>query len=421
MSPRNFVVGAVGLGLVLRLAFGLGYWQGKPMTHDEREYLALASNMAAGRGFTTDLPGDVTSPSVERFARGPGYPAFIAVALFGDASLRSGRLPTEVPTRLKVVQALLGGVAVWLIALAAWRVAGPPAGAAAALIAAVYPPLVWICAYALTEGVYVVLAMTMVLALGRVTDGPVEGRRAWMWTGLGGVLAGAATLTRPVTLFLLPVAAAWLAGRRKLWLAALFLACALGAIGPWTLRNWHAYDRFVLVAASGGVNFWTGNHPLAVGEGDLAANPAIKQANVALRAAHAGFTPAQLEPVYYQEAFAWIRREPLAWAALMARKAFYTLVPIGPSYRLHSSLYSWGSLIPYVLTVPLAVAGVRRLRGRARQPRAVWMLAASAVLAGLVFFPQERYRIPAIDPALIVCAACWLGLRREAGPPAPPR
>ena len=153
----------------------------------------------------------------------------------------------------------------------------------------------------------------------------------------------------------------------------------------------------------------------------MAANPEIKRANVALRAAHPGLTPEQLEPVYYREAFGWIRREPFAWAALMVRKAFYTVVPIGPSYRLHSSLYFWGSLIPYALILPLAVAGARGLRGRARQPRAVWMLAASAVLAGLVFFPQERYRIPAIDPALIVCAACWIGLRHEAGVPAPPR
>jgi hypothetical protein len=27
----------------------------------------------------------------------------------------------------------------------------------------------------------------------------------------------------------------------------------------------------------------------------------------------------------------------------------------------------------------------------------------------LVFFPQERFRIPVLDPALIVCAACWFG------------
>jgi hypothetical protein len=31
------------------------------------------------------------------------------------------------------------------------------------------------------------------------------------------------------------------------------------------------------------VTFWTGNHPLAVGDGDLAANPAIKIDNARYR------------------------------------------------------------------------------------------------------------------------------------------
>jgi hypothetical protein len=32
-------------------------------------------------------------------------------------------------------------------------------------------------------------------------------------------------------------------------------------------------------------------------------------------------------------------------------------------------------------------------------------MAAATVAAGLVFFPQERFRLPVIDPALIVTAA----------------
>ena len=38
---RLILLAAVA-GLVLRAAFGLLYWVGKPLTHDEREYLALA-------------------------------------------------------------------------------------------------------------------------------------------------------------------------------------------------------------------------------------------------------------------------------------------------------------------------------------------------------------------------------------------
>jgi preprotein translocase subunit Sec61beta len=40
-------------------------------------------------------------------------------------------------------------------------------------------------------------------------------------------------------------------------------------------------------------------------------------------------------------------------------------------------------------------------------------MAAATVVAGLVFFPQERFRIPVIDPALIVSAALLAGPRQR--------
>jgi hypothetical protein len=40
-------------------------------------------------------------------------------------------------------------------------------------------------------------------------------------------------------------------------------------------------------------------------------------------------------------------------------------------------------------------------------------MAAATVTTGLVFFPQERFRIPVIDPALIVSAALLAGQRRS--------
>ena len=42
---------------------------------------------------------------------------------------------------------------------------------------------------------------------------------------------------------------------------------------------------------------------------------------------------------------------------------------------------------------------------------ALLLMALSAVLLSLALFPQERFRIPVIDPALIVCAASWWALR----------
>ena len=33
------------------------------------------------------------------------------------------------------------------------------------------------------------------------------------------------------------------------------------------------------------------------------------------------------------------------------------------------------------------------------------LLALSVVLTSLIFFPQERFRIPVLDPTIIVCAS----------------
>jgi hypothetical protein len=35
----------------------------------------------------------------------------------------------------------------------------------------------------------------------------------------------------------------------------------------------------------------------------------------------------------------------------------------------------------------------------------MWLLAAAAVATCLVFFPQERFRIPVLDPTLILLAS----------------
>jgi hypothetical protein len=87
-------------------------------------------------------------------------------------------------------------------------------------------------------------------------------------------------------------------------------------------------------------------------------------------------------------------------------------VPAGPSYAVHSAKYVAASVTAYLLVLAAASAGAWRWRKSGRAgPVPLWLMAASTVLAGLVFFPQERFRIPVIDPALIVTAALPAGLR----------
>jgi 4-amino-4-deoxy-L-arabinose transferase-like glycosyltransferase len=401
---RRLMVGAAGLGLVLRLAFGLLYWVDKPLTHDEREYLTLARSIASGKGFVYDESDRIgTAP---RFGRAPGYPLFLA-------ALDAGRPdPQHAPAIVKIAQSLVGAIGVWLIGVIAMTCAGPRAGVVAAGIAAVYPPLVAMPAYVFSETLYSAMALAAALVLQRAVHRSNANVDVWVGRSLAiaaGALAGAAALVRPAMLFFLPLAAIWLLRRRRQSLAIALAAAAALVCAPWTLRNWRQYDRLILIASEGGVTFWTGNHPLARGEGDLAANPDLKRAELAFRQAHPGLSPEALEPLYYEAAFAWIGNNPGAAAALVARKAFYSVVPVGPSYALHSTRYRVASTAPYLLMLPFAIPGARRLWRGARRPTALFLLAASALLVCLVFFPQERFRIPVIDPVLIISAAALAG------------
>jgi hypothetical protein len=407
-SARRYIVAAAAIGLILRLAFGLFYWVGKPLTHDEREYLALARSLSEGRGFT--YPPSHDTGTAQQFGRAPGYPVFLW-AIGAGARDDEGS-----PRRVKAAQAALGALTVWLIGAIAMKALGPRSGVAAAAVAAIYPPLVWIPSYVFSETLYSAAALTtasVLQAAAERADRPANSRAGALTLGAG-VLTGLTILIRPAMLLFVPLAVAWLFVRRRRAFSVLLLAGTIAAIAPWTVRNMRVYGQFVLIASEGGVTFWTGNHPLARGEGDLAANPDLKRAELEFRRAHPGLTPEQLEPLYYRDAFANIAGDPIGWLRLLARKAFYTVVPAGPSYTLHSMRYWTASIVSYGLLLLFAAAGARTLWRSPHRPTALLLLGASSVLMCLVFFPQERFRIPVIDPVLIVCAAAVASRTRVA-------
>jgi hypothetical protein len=220
-----------------------------------------------------------------------------------------------------------------------------------------------------------------------------------------------AVLVRPGTILFLAIAGGWLLIRRQFGVLAALALGSLLVITPWTIRNAAHHGRFVMVASEGGVTFWTGNHPRAIGEGDLNANPHLKREAQALRARYPDLSEEAMEPIYYRDALAWIASNPLDWMVLEARKIFYLLVPIGPSYWLHSTRYAVASVVSYLLLLPIAVLGFLRIRGRYGRSPGLWCLAGSAIATCLIFFPQERFRIPILDPAMIICASCWLADR----------
>jgi|SoiMethySBSTD1v2_1073268.scaffolds.fasta_scaffold25210_6 4-amino-4-deoxy-L-arabinose transferase-like glycosyltransferase len=402
-GSRTALVAAAVLGLALRLAFGLFYWVGQPLTRDEREYLSLARGVASGRGFVYDA--EVLSGPQDPFGRAPGYPVFLALVGGGR------HVTSAVPTSVKIAQSIVGTAGVVLVGVLAGRLAGRRAATVAAFLAAAYPPLVWVAAYAWSEAIAWPIGLLIVWLFDRTVER--TDRSAWRLAAATGVTCGFAILVRPSTLLFVPLALAWLAWQRRLALALALAAGAALVVAPWSARNTREYGRFVLVATEGGVTFWTGNHPHARGEGDLASNPHLKLESQALRRQYPSLSEEAMEPVYYREAMSWIRAHPIDWVRLELRKVFYLIVPIGPSYTMHSRLYYGASAISYGLALTLAIAGFIRLGGRRGRAPGLWLLAGSAIAVCLLFFPQERFRIPVIDPVLVICAGAAFAPARE--------
>jgi 4-amino-4-deoxy-L-arabinose transferase-like glycosyltransferase len=390
------------VGVVLRVIFGLAYWTEQPLTRDEQEYLSLARGLAGGHGFTyDDTFGEQSFPP---FSRAPGYPAFLAMVGGGAAPTSS------VPHAVQIAQAFVGGIGVFVVGLFSTRLFGPRAGRAGAVLAAIHPPLVWVAGYALSEAVFWPLGLACAWAYDRA--------RVSSTTSMGaaficGVLCGFGILVRPSLIFFVPLAGLALATRRRWSQAAWLVLGVCLVVGPWTWRNYAVHHRWMIVAADGGVTFWTGNNPLAVGEGDMAANPLIKQANQVLRSAHPDLTEEQMEAVYYREGLVWIARHPVDSLVLEVKKLFHSVIPVGPSYRLHSARYVVASVVPYSVIALLAMGSVWCFRSPlAASPGLFWLLLSSWLVC-LVFFPQERFRIPIVDPTFIILASGLAEWRRH--------
>ena len=185
--------------------------------------------------------------------RPPLYPLFLAAVY---------RIAGREFIFARLIQALMGvGVCLFTYGIAR-RLYGPRAGIAAGFVVACYPSLVLYTCLLMSENLFIfLLTASLLLLLGTAQ------RRVGSCFAAG-VLLGLACLTRSVLVGFVPLTALWLMGRRERIAALVCMLGALCAITPWTARNWHYYQRFVLIDSYGGYNFLIGNNPDATGRQD---------------------------------------------------------------------------------------------------------------------------------------------------------
>jgi tetratricopeptide (TPR) repeat protein len=264
------------LAAILALALGLRLllWSQPPHepANDEVEYIAVARDLLAGRGW-------VFYESY-RWLRAPLYPLFLAGSLWlAGGDLHLAALPN---IALSVLNVYLS----YRLALA---LVGGRAAPLAALISAALLTLATFGSLYMAETLFTGMFLAGLLCALRAS----ESRRVRViaaWSLAAGLFFGLATLTRSITLLFLPLLALWLlfgrtpaplqgdAGERaesepssplhlwslvtRRWVApALLLGAAALVIAPWSIRNTLAYGEPILVETGLSYNLWVFSEP----------------------------------------------------------------------------------------------------------------------------------------------------------------
>jgi hypothetical protein len=335
--------------------------------------------------------------------RPPGYPTFMAAVWFVTGhDLRA----------LRVVEAVLGAIAVGLIAWIGMRRFGRTAGLIAGAIAALHPVLTYLPSTQYTENTLVLLLVGAYgLLLAALEPG---GRRLGFWAGAG-ALIGLGVLWRPNVVLLLPglvAGAIWVLARARRPFVAPILCCLLGTaavVAPWVVRCHQVHGRWYFIATGGGRALWLGNNPrLAHGPYTITFPPDPALA-ARLRAYPGEF---EYDAALRREALANMQADPAGAVALYVRK-------LGHLYAFHPETYTpsrymsdLGRLTQSAATAVLVAGALLGLAALRRTPTLV-PLAVGALgfsLGSALFFAVMRYRMPAEPVLLWLSGIGWAGL-----------
>lgn len=360
---------------------------------DSIDLYSFAYNLSTGVGFAHAVNENRPFSRPVEFSawRPPLYPMFLAVAFQFSRNTFF----------LRTLQIALAGGALYFFLRLGFLLFGELATLIASLVFALYPPLIMYAADLGTESLFLFLLMATLFAACAAGKAPSTRRVFWL-----GVLVGLAALCRPNGLMLAPavVLAMWL--RSGDWRLAVRRGVVLGLAAammvlPWTYRNYRLFHEFVLISTNGGATLWAGAH-LRLEPGATLAEVGYSQ-HQALR----DWSEPKREHYYYGRAFLILDHSPVRWGEMILAnfEEMYTLVP-SPLY------HSLRNRVVYAVSyIPLLVCGiggfwVARRRWRELSPIWGWLLTNTALYC--LFLSSIRYRIPTVDPFLMLGAGAFL-------------
>jgi len=358
----------------------------------------IAKNIIEGIGFAYPYPGD-TYPTITAY-----IPPLYVWILTGMLKMGAGLVT------LQVFNLLLLQLGNFFVHRIARRFASPFAAFVGFAALSFYPPL-WLLASAIEPNMLNhALISAMVLLLFMVYREPM---RKGVYLGLGIVIA-LQILVRPDMLMGLPLITAWLIFVLRKELDTQRLVKKLGflagvvvlIVGPWTLRNYIVFDRFIAVSANSGYNLYLGNNVGATGEFRIIPETLEEEKELKQIEYHALLrSPLMRDQYYFNVALDWIKQHPGEWLVLTAKKVYYhwwRRAFSGSGLQITQWMIVY-DIVTFVLLV-LGFYGLFKLRDKNLRWLFIALFVYSTAVSAL-FFVQSRHRGLKVDPYLVTLAA----------------
>ena len=428
-----FALGALFVvGLALRLTW-VFYTDTIPLGGDPHWYYVVAINLAEGFGFVSNsgssLLGEAVGPGEPTAFWPPAYSFVLAGfwKVLGIDAASDGGLPSDASlTSAKVLNAVLGALAIPFVYALGRRIFDRRVGLFAAGLFAIFPNAIAWTPLLFPEQLFVLL---FVAALWVLVAFPTTSGRAWVPLVTFGVLVSLATLTRGQGAVLVPIAVLyWLmrAGwRPALRQTGLVLLAMVVVIAPWTIRNWVVMGSPIPIASNGGVTLRIGHAPDATGTtmwpGDAVGGVESWQS------LYRPEWEVRSYRVYTQRALAYALTHPRRELALSGSKVYHL-------YRSDSGVIPWlttlGStpirpqavehalepLFDYAYYALLFVALASVPFWLRRRPDRLLLVNVVLLwtLIHIVFQGEPRYHVP-LYPVFSIAAAAgvWLAVERS--------
>jgi hypothetical protein len=394
-----------GLALALRVAYLL-LEPRCALTGDEPSWIEIGRRISRPAVAFSPLRSDLVFYP-------PVYPYFVGGLFRAFGTMRA----------VLWAQVILGALLVPVVGLAGARAFGRRVGLFAAAATALYPELLWYPAHYWSETVFLLLLWG---AIERTLAADARASRGAAVAA--GLLWGLATLTRELSLYLVPIAALWLlrprhadtAGRFRphglrpaaggVARSALLVLVTVLTVLPWTIRNAIVFHVFIPVSTMGGLNLWQGNTRLThlqIYEVLTTKGGAVEQDRYCREMAWK--TIASRQPGWALEKIG--EQMPEFWKAgsevldhLAGREA------CGPLSVTRLVPIELVLLLPYLAVLGLFLVGLVRVRFTGGAFFLLVLLAAYNA-AHVVAYATTRFRVPVLPVVFMVAAAVLLGRR----------